>query len=94
MKVNQKRYAPAKIITAALSGIRTLQLPETAKKKEELPGKGKLNAQISNIIYDYLGKNGIKTHLIKIIDETTVLVKKAEIIMVEVIIRNIAAGGK
>ena len=40
-----------------------------------------------------MGKNGIKTHLIKVFDETTVLVKKAEIIMVEVIVRNIAAGG-
>ena len=37
-------------------------------------------------------KNGVKTHLIKVIDETTVLAKKAEIVMVEVIVRNIAAG--
>ncbi len=62
------------------------------EKKEELDGKGKLNATISNIIYKYLEENGIKTHLIKEIDETTVLVKKAEILMVEVIVRNIAAG--
>lgn len=61
-------------------------------KKEDLPGKGKLNAAISNIIFDYLMKNGIKTHLLKVIDETTVLAKKAEIVMVEVIVRNIAAG--
>lgn len=45
-------------------------------KKEDLPGKGKLNAEISNIIFDYLMKNGVKTHLIKVIDETTVLAKK------------------
>jgi len=61
-------------------------------KKEELLGKGKLNSEISNIIYTYLMENGIKTHLIRIIDDTSVLVKKAEIVMVEVIIRNIAAG--
>lgn len=61
-------------------------------KKEELPGKGRLNAEISNILYEYLGRNGIRTHLLKIIDDTTVLVKRAEIIMVEVIIRNMAAG--
>ena len=60
-------------------------------KKEDLPGKGKLNAAISNIIFDYLMKNGVKTHLLKVIDETTVLAKKAEIVMVEVIVRNIAA---
>ena len=62
------------------------------KKKGELEGKGKLNAAISNIIYDYLAKNGIKTHIIKILDEESILVKKTEIILVEVIVRNIAAG--
>ena len=62
------------------------------EKKEELDGKGRLNAAISNFIYEYLSKNGVKTHLLKVLDETSVLVKKAEIIMVEVIVRNIAAG--
>ena len=62
------------------------------EKKEDLPGKGKLNAAISNLIYDYLKKNGIKTHLIEVIDDTTSLVKKAEIVMVEAIVRNVAAG--
>jgi len=62
------------------------------EKKEELSGKGKLNAEISNIIYGYLAENGIKTHLIEVIDDTTVLAKNAEIIMVEVIVRNVAAG--
>ncbi len=61
-------------------------------KKEELPGKGKLNAEISNLLYAYLEKHGVKTHLIRVIDDCTVLVRKAEIIMVEVIIRNVAAG--
>ena len=37
-------------------------------------------------------KNGIKTHLLKVIDETTVLAKKTEVVMFEVIVRNIAAG--
>ena len=62
------------------------------EKKEELSGKGKLNAAISNIIYTYLSKNDIFTHLIEIIDDTAILVKRAEIVMVEVIIRNKAAG--
>ena len=61
-------------------------------KKEELSGKGVLNAAISNLIYGYLTENGIETHLIEVVDEVTALVKKAEIVMVEVIIRNIAAG--
>jgi len=62
------------------------------EKKEELSGKGRLNAEISNLIYRYLEKNGIETHLIEVIDPVSVLVKKAEIVMVEVIIRNVAAG--
>jgi len=62
------------------------------EKKEELAGKGILNAAISNMIFEYLAKNGIKTHLIKVIDDTSIVVKKAEIVMVEVIVRNVAAG--
>ncbi len=61
-------------------------------KKEDLPGKGILNAKISNLIFEYLAKNGVKTHLIKVLSETEVLVKKADIVMVEVIVRNVAAG--
>lgn len=62
------------------------------EKVAELSGKGVLNAEISNFIYGYLSENSVKTHLIKVIDKTSVLVKKAEIVMVEVIIRNVAAG--
>ncbi|MDR2694558.1 MAG: phosphoribosylaminoimidazolesuccinocarboxamide synthase [Chitinispirillales bacterium] len=63
------------------------------EKKAELSGKGVLNAAISNLIYAYLEENGVKTHLVKVVDETSVIAKKAEIIMVEVIVRNVAAGG-
>ena len=62
------------------------------EKKEELYGKGRLNAAISNMLYDYLDKHGVKTHMIRVVDDTSVLVHKAEIIMVEVIVRNVAAG--
>lgn len=61
-------------------------------KKEDLEGKGELNAAISNLIFDYLAKNGVKTHIVRVIDDITVEVKRAEIVMVEVIVRNIAAG--
>ncbi|MDR0331742.1 MAG: phosphoribosylaminoimidazolesuccinocarboxamide synthase [Chitinispirillales bacterium] len=61
-------------------------------KKEELSGKGKLNAEISNFLFAHLEKRGIKTHLVKVIDDTSAIVKKAEIVMVEVIVRNVAAG--
>ena len=62
------------------------------EKKEDFEGKGRLNAAISNYLFCFLEKNGVKTHFLKELDENSILVKKAEIIMVEVIIRNIAAG--
>jgi phosphoribosylaminoimidazole-succinocarboxamide synthase len=62
-------------------------------KKAELEGKGALNAEISYILYKYLEENGIETHFIKMLDKTRMLVKKVDIINVEVIVRNIAAGG-
>ena len=52
------------------------------EKKEEFEGKGELNCAISNLIYDYLEKNGINP-LVRVIDETTVEVKRAEIALVE-----------
>ena len=62
------------------------------EKKEELEGKGRLNAAISNYLFNYLSKNGVKTHLLKELDETSIVVRKAEIIGLELIVRNVAAG--
>ncbi|QCT94510.1 phosphoribosylaminoimidazolesuccinocarboxamide synthase [Caminibacter mediatlanticus TB-2] len=62
---------------------------EKADKEE---GKGALNCAITTIIFEALQKEGIPTHLIKQIDETKQLVKKVEIIPIEVVVRNIAAG--
>ncbi len=61
-------------------------------KREELEGKAVMNCAITNIIYNMLAKNGISTHLISCLDDTTLLVKKVEIVPLEVIIRNVAAG--
>ncbi|MCL2236178.1 MAG: phosphoribosylaminoimidazolesuccinocarboxamide synthase [Defluviitaleaceae bacterium] len=62
-------------------------------KKAEFVGKGALCAAISGIIFRHLEKHGIKTHLIKDVSETSVSVKKADIIPVEVVVRNKSAGG-
>jgi len=55
-------------------------------------GKGALNCAITTLIFKALQKEGIPTHLIKQIDETKQLVKKVDIIPIEVVVRNIAAG--
>lgn len=63
-----------------------------AQKKGEIRDKGKINATISGILFQLLEENGIKTHFIKQISDRELLVKKVKIILLEVIVRNIAAG--
>ena len=62
------------------------------EKKDEESGKGALNCAITTLIFEALEKEGIPTHLIKQIDETKQLVKKVDIILIEVVVRNIVAG--
>lgn len=63
-----------------------------AEKKAVISGKGYLNNIISEYIMNQLSNAGIENHLIKRIDDSNQLIKKLEIIPLEVIIRNIAAG--
>ncbi len=62
------------------------------KKKGVIEQKGVLNNKISSRIFEWLAEKGIKTHYISMPSEREMLVKKVEIIPVEVVIRNIAAG--
>ena len=62
------------------------------EKKEELPGKGRINRAISDFLFSYLEEHGIATHLIEVMDENTVHVKNTVIFPIEVIVRNRAAG--
>ncbi|MBP2027106.1 phosphoribosylaminoimidazole-succinocarboxamide synthase [Acetoanaerobium pronyense] len=61
-------------------------------KKEKITGKGELNNAISSLIFEMLEKEGIKTHFIKKINSNDMLVKKVNILPLEVIIRNLSAG--
>ncbi len=63
-----------------------------AEKKGSESGKGALNCQISTNLFKLLEKNGIKTHLIETLDNNHQLVKKVEIIPIEVVVRNTATG--
>lgn len=62
------------------------------EKKSEILGKGVLNNKISSIIFELLEKNGVETHYIKQVSEREMLVKKVEIVPLEVIVRNVIAG--
>lgn len=62
------------------------------EKKAQISSKGILNNKISTIIFKMLEENNIDTHFIKSISDREMLVKKVEILPLEVIVRNITAG--
>ena len=62
------------------------------EKKAEISSKGILNNKISTIMFEMLHDKQIKTHFIKNLSEREMLVKKVEILPLEVIVRNITAG--
>lgn len=62
------------------------------EKKEILEGKARLNNEITSLIFNYLQENGVDSHFIKRLSETEQLVKKVDIIPLEVVVRNVIAG--
>lgn len=62
------------------------------EKKSSEEGKGALNNQISTELFKYLNEKGIPTHYVDTIDDNNMLHKAAEVIKIEVIVRNIATG--
>lgn len=62
------------------------------QKKENITGKGRLNNEITSLLFLKLKEHGIPSHFIKILSETEQLVKKVAIIPLEVVVRNVAAG--
>ena len=61
-------------------------------KKGTIAGKGVVNNRMSNHMFRMLEKAGVPTHYIEELGDRETLVKKVEIVPLEVIIRNIAAG--
>lgn len=69
--------------TSAFNGVKLAQLDR----------KGVVNNHFNAFIMDYLREQGIANHFIKLISDDTALVKRLEMIPVECVVRNIAAGG-
>ncbi len=61
-------------------------------KKDVLKNKGNYNAEVSAFFFEYLQQNGVKTHFFTMLDPHRMVVRKLEMIPLEVIVRNIAAG--
>ena len=62
------------------------------EKKSSEVGKGALNNKISTELFKYLEEKGISTHYVDMLDDNNMLHKKADVIYIEVIVRNIATG--
>ncbi|MCC7395372.1 MAG: phosphoribosylaminoimidazolesuccinocarboxamide synthase [Sphingomonadaceae bacterium] len=63
-----------------------------AQKKGTINGKGVLNNRISEHIFTLLGHIGVPTHFIKRLNMREQLVRQVEIVPIEVVVRNVAAG--
>ena len=63
-----------------------------AKKHEIVDGKGVLNNRISEFVFGHLNNIGIPTHFIRRLNMREQLIKEVEIVPLEVVVRNIAAG--
>lgn len=61
-------------------------------KKDFIEGKGRLNNQITSRIFNFIKAQGVNSHFIEQTSETEQLVKLVDIIPLEVVVRNIAAG--
>ena len=62
------------------------------EKKGTIVGKGVINNKMTNYMFGLLEKEGIPTHLVEELSDRETLVKKVEIVPLEVIVRNVAAG--
>jgi phosphoribosylaminoimidazole-succinocarboxamide synthase len=63
-----------------------------AKKHEVIDGKGVLNNRISEFIFQHLNGIGVPTHFIRRLNMREQLIREVEIIPLEVVVRNVAAG--
>jgi phosphoribosylaminoimidazole-succinocarboxamide synthase len=62
------------------------------EKKGQISDKGVLNNTITSMLFELLEKNGIETHFEEKLNDREQLCKKVEIVPLEVIVRNVAAG--
>lgn len=63
-----------------------------AQKRGSWEGKGKTNATMSAALFAYLEQNGVPTHFLEQVDDTSIKTKKLDMLPVEVVVRNLATG--
>ncbi len=62
------------------------------KKKAVFDNKGRINKQITLLLYQFLEKAGVQTHFVRDHDETKMIVQRVDIIPIEFVVRNVVAG--
>ena len=62
------------------------------EKKGQIEDKGVMNNAITATLFEILAQNGVPTHFIEKLNDREQLCKKVEIVPLEVIVRNVAAG--
>ena len=63
-----------------------------AQKRGTIIDKGIMNNQIASKVFEHLKAQGVETHFVKWVNEREMLVKRVEIVPLEIIVRNRAAG--
>lgn len=63
-----------------------------AQKKGSFENKGRLNRDITSLVFRFLEKKGIKSHRVADLGENEMVTQKLEMLKVEVVVRNILAG--
>ena len=63
-----------------------------AKKRGTIADKGILNNAISEVFFRLLEREGVPTHFVRRLDDRRMLVKRLEIVPVEMVVRNVIAG--
>jgi phosphoribosylaminoimidazole-succinocarboxamide synthase len=63
-----------------------------AKKRGTIAEKGVLNNAISEVFFRLLEREGVRTHFVRRVDDRRMLVKRLEIVPVEMVVRNVIAG--
>ncbi len=86
-----------KVFTTDVPDVYIVQYKDDAtafngQKKGSIEGKGVVNNLMSNAMMRMLEKKGVPTHLVEELSDRETAVKKVEIVPLEVIIRNVAAG--
>ncbi len=62
------------------------------EKHDVLSGKGKMNAEITAVLFKQLNQAGVPTHFVEMVDPVTMRVRRLKMLPLEIVLRNLAAG--